>query len=297
MMSVKPFTLDETHGILQRFHADIEASSLALGWSTSFASVQREQPFDATLTENPNCLLVVPYRGPADMTYRIERRELSRQVQQGAVFFLPSAHECHLKLHALLDTIHLYLRPSVFAEDEQMGREICAGLAPMLGEPDNVVEHLVNAFGEIVLERGDSQSLLADSIAHGVAQRLIALNHRELPKGIPAGRPHELGERRLRDIRNFVEANLSRDIRLDELAALCGLSNGHFVRMFKASVGTSPYQYVLNRRIVRAKQLLRDPRIALAAIAGQCGFSHQQHLTATFRRMTGVTPGTYRRRA
>jgi len=295
-MDAKPFTMEETHGILELYGADIATSSAHLGWTASFASVQREQPFDGPLKANPNCLLVLPYRGPADMTYRIERRELSRQVQQGAVFVLPPMHECHLKLHLLLDTIHVYLRPSLFHEDERLGREISAGLAPILGEPDNVIEHLVNAMGEIVLDRGASATLLADSIAQAVANRLISLNYKELPRAVaPDSRAGQLSARRLRDIRNYVESNLARDIRLDELAALCELSNGHFLRMFKASVGTSPYQYVLNCRIGRAKMLLRDPKITLGEVALQCGFSHQQHLTSTFRRFTGVTPGVYRR--
>ena len=67
------------------------------------------------------------------------------------------------------------------------------------------------------------------------------------------------------------------------------------MRLFKATLRVSPYQYVLNRRVERAKILLGENKQSLADIALQCGFSHQEHMTRMFRRFTGVTPGLYRR--
>ena len=96
-------------------------------------------------------------------------------------------------------------------------------------------------------------------------------------------------------MRAFIDAHLETDIRLDAMAAACGVSPDYFLRMFKTTVGVSPYQYVINQRVERAKQLLSDDSVSLAEIALRCGFSHQEHLTRMFRRFTGVTPGRYRR--
>jgi AraC family transcriptional regulator len=63
------------------------------------------------------------------------------------------------------------------------------------------------------------------------------------------------------------------------------------VRLFKATFGVPPYQYVLGRRVERAKTLLDENKEGLADIALQCGVSHQVHMTRMFRRFTGVTPG------
>jgi AraC family transcriptional regulator len=57
----------------------------------------------------------------------------------------------------------------------------------------------------------------------------------------------------------------------------------------------SPHQYILARRIERAKSMLRDPRHSIVDVALACGFSSQAHLSAMFKRSTGVTPGTYRK--
>ena len=107
--------------------------------------------------------------------------------------------------------------------------------------------------------------------------------------------PNLLSNRQMARIREFVDTNLETDIRLDQLAELCGRSTEYFVRLFKATSGISPYQYVLNLRIERARALLADETQSLADIALACGFSHQEHFTRMFRRFTGVTPGRYRR--
>jgi AraC family transcriptional regulator len=94
----------------------------------------------------------------------------------------------------------------------------------------------------------------------------------------------------------FVEANLERNIGLAELAELTGYSPDHFSRLFKRSLGQPAYQYVLARRIERAKGMLLDRSRPIAEIAHACGFSTQAHLCSAFKLRTGITPGMFRRR-
>ena len=92
-----------------------------------------------------------------------------------------------------------------------------------------------------------------------------------------------------------VEDNLGRNLGLVELARIAGYSPDHFTRLFKRAFLLSPYQYILRRRIARAKALLRDRRLSLVDVALAAGFSSQAHLTAMFKRSTGATPGQYRK--
>ena len=101
------------------------------------------------------------------------------------------------------------------------------------------------------------------------------------------------GRHRARLLR-FIEDHLAADICLDELARVVGLSRQQLVRVFKATFGLSPYQYVIHRRVVRARQLLRDTRLELVEIAMACGFSGQPHFTEAFTRRMGVSPGRWR---
>jgi AraC family transcriptional regulator len=93
----------------------------------------------------------------------------------------------------------------------------------------------------------------------------------------------------------FVEDNLATDIGLNDLAELAGYSADHFSRLFKRCFGQPPYQYVLARRVERAKAMLKDRSRPIANIAAACGFATQAHLNSAFKLRTGVTPGVYRK--
>ena len=95
--------------------------------------------------------------------------------------------------------------------------------------------------------------------------------------------------------RAFVEAHLDRDICLADIAKECRLSLGHFSRAFKITFGEPPHRYMLARRIENAKHLLRNTRLALAAVAAHSGFADQSHMTRVFTRALGASPGQWRR--
>jgi len=109
------------------------------------------------------------------------------------------------------------------------------------------------------------------------------------------GREEAPTSRQWQDLVAFVEDHLDRELSLSELASLMGYSPDHFSRLFKAAFEITPYQYVLERRVARAKQLLRARAHSLAEVALACGFSSQAHLCVTFKTRVGVTPGAYRR--
>jgi len=92
----------------------------------------------------------------------------------------------------------------------------------------------------------------------------------------------------------YIEDHLDSEIALEDLAATVHLSAYHFARLFKASTGLPPHQYVIARRIERAKQLLRDDDLSLAQVAARVGFWDQGHFTRHFKRLVGVTPKHFR---
>jgi AraC family transcriptional regulator len=77
------------------------------------------------------------------------------------------------------------------------------------------------------------------------------------------------------------------------MAGVAGYSPFQFSRLFKASTGLSPHQFVLSLRLERAHRLLREPNAQLANVALATGFYDQAHLTNAFRRAFGVTPSVF----
>ena len=103
-----------------------------------------------------------------------------------------------------------------------------------------------------------------------------------------------LSERQLLQIIEYINEHLDRDIKLADLARLIGMSQFHFSHLFKRSLGISPYQYLLQQRIGRAKQLLKQKERSIMEIALECGFNSHSHLSKQFRQLTGITPKAYR---
>jgi AraC family transcriptional regulator len=89
--------------------------------------------------------------------------------------------------------------------------------------------------------------------------------------------------------------DLAGDTSLSELAALCGLSRGYFIRAFRQSTGMPPHRWLLMHRARRAKELQRGTTMPIAEVALTCGFGDQSHLTRVFSKAFGITPGAWRR--
>lgn len=97
-------------------------------------------------------------------------------------------------------------------------------------------------------------------------------------------------------VQEFVDDHLAAELTLSDLADVADVSPSSLGRRFKAETGTTPWRYVLKRRIERAKALLQNTDRSLAAIALDTGFYDQPHFTRTFKRFEGKTPGEYRDR-
>jgi AraC family transcriptional regulator len=99
---------------------------------------------------------------------------------------------------------------------------------------------------------------------------------------------------RLRRVTDYIENHLSEKLNITRLASVTNLSVHHFISVFTAKAGISPYRYLLERRVRRAMTLLLESDTSIAQIANDVGFSGQSHLTLHFRRQTGTTPQRFR---
>jgi len=99
----------------------------------------------------------------------------------------------------------------------------------------------------------------------------------------------------LRRVTEYVEKNLTHNIRVTTLAEICRLSHSHFGRAFRYSTGVPPHRWVMNMRVRHAQGLLADGVASLAEVAGMSGFADQSHFTRIFRKTTGRSPGIWRR--
>src|SRR5438477_10866370 len=162
-MQPKPaFGIEDTHRILDQFQANIRGSSEGLGWSSAFASIQRERPYDGKLHALSDSLMVLHRGGPVNITYTVDGKPVVRHIPKGGVFFLPGGHECDVALHASLDSTHIYLRSDLFADEENGVRNLVGGVAPILVVTFAVLDFLATVIGDTIIVRLLLSSLFVD---------------------------------------------------------------------------------------------------------------------------------------
>jgi AraC family transcriptional regulator len=115
------------------------------------------------------------------------------------------------------------------------------------------------------------------------------------PRQAERGRDGVLPRGRLRAVLEYIEEHLEATLTLEQMAAAAHLSACHFARRFKGATGLPPHQYVLTRRVERARQLLQTGSdFSLAEVAAHAGFADQSQFSNHFKRIVGVTPGQFR---
>lgn len=135
--------------------------------------------------------------------------------------------------------------------------------------------------------------LFSDSLASALAARLLVLQSRSpltLPKagnGLPVWR--------LRQVIEYIEANLDQDLTLAELATVAQYSMSHFKVLFKKATGVPVHRFVLERRIERARMRLAEGKLNTTDIALEAGFAHPSHMTRTLQRHLGLSSAQLRR--
>ncbi|MCF5051568.1 helix-turn-helix domain-containing protein [Pseudomonas syringae] len=196
---------------------------------------------------------------------------INGEIRLAHVYF--SAEQFALGCVTLLDREPraLELRESTFLEDASQARRFHQLIALNWQEP---------------AERLLTSSLAHEMLSHTLLSQVGAREGLPLKGGLATYQRRRLVE--------YIDQHLEDPISLGQLASLCALSEYHFARMFRQSLGLPPHQYLLARRLARAQNLLRSTALPLGEIALMCGFSSASHFTHRFRQAMGATPGDYR---
>jgi AraC family transcriptional regulator len=129
-------------------------------------------------------------------------------------------------------------------------------------------------------------------VAESLSTALLAYVFGQLPPA-PMRVRGALAPGQARHLKRYIEERLGEELHLEDLAAVCDLRPRHFSSLFRETFGTTPYRYVLERRLERGARLLATTAHDITEIALQTGFSSQSHFTTAFRRAYGLTPARY----
>lgn len=138
-------------------------------------------------------------------------------------------------------------------------------------------------------------AMTIDLLAQHLVVRLIR-EHSSLSGSITRTERSVAGYRdwRLKRLVEYLEAHVSDDVGLNDLAELVGLSAARVATLFREGTGEPPHRWLMNRRVTKACELLGNPSLSIGEIAQQCGFASPQHLATVMRRLLATTPTEFR---
>ncbi len=171
--------------------------------------------------------------------------------------------------------IDLAQLPPLFAFEDQMLRSAMLRFQAILQDPSLDLPGYAEALG----------AMLTFEIARVSLPRQ---RHRLTHQG-------GLTARQVRLVTDYMDSHLTEKMTISELAALLDLTRFHFIRSFKKTVGMPPHQFIIRRRLDRAKELLEEPGSSIGEVAAKTGFTSTAQLTRAFRCGVGTTPSAFRR--
>jgi AraC family transcriptional regulator len=164
-------------------------------------------------------------------------------------------------------------------------------IAPQFQLRDRRIEHIAWALNTELRPDVASDRLYAESLSMALAVRLV---QGAVPRTI-ASVGQTLSSRQKHRLVDFVQTHLDRDLSLVDLARVAAISVSHLKVLFPRSFGMTVHQYVIHRRVERAKVLLSLGKMPASQVALEAGFAHQSHMAQCMKRVLGITPGSITR--
>ncbi|WP_454617102.1 helix-turn-helix domain-containing protein [Bradyrhizobium cenepequi] len=190
------------------------------------------------------------------------------------------------QFHAPYDFLHFHVSAD-YLRSHRAAAEPCS-TGEDLGDLILLRDPFAEQLGRALIERGNARD---PAFTHCIGQTL-AMHIARLET--PRSKVNALPKWRLRRVEEYVNANYHRTVSLADLAKAAGLSRMHFAAQFRAATGYRPREYLLHRRVERAKAILSDGETSLAEAALAVGFCTQAHFSTVFKRITGETPARWR---
>jgi len=212
----------------------------------------------------------------------------------GDIDIMPANTSARWEVHDQADTVLLiglpvaYLNVVVEEDDVDPGR---IEVRNRFQIRDPQLERIGWAMKSEVQFGSPSGRLFMDGLALSAAARLLSAHY---SLSVPEEGQGKLTGRSLKAVLEYIEEHLAEDLSLGLLAQIAGRSQSHFRSLFRASLGVPVHQYVIQRRVERAKMLIMTGRRSLAEIASASGFANQSHLTRHLRRQSGLSPAKMR---
>ncbi|MBE9137014.1 helix-turn-helix transcriptional regulator [Nodosilinea sp. LEGE 07088] len=264
-------------------------SSYQTCWQGIGLEVYRHPPF-----ETPKCtvlqhMITIPQGGALCIEEISGKKVQVAEFHPGSISFEPQGMPRQYRWHQEMETIHITLEPEYVhqAIHETIDPEKVE-LTAQFGQSDPLVYQMGLALTRELANNPDGDSLYAESVATLLSVHL--LRYYSTQKKIIKAYANGLPDSKIKTATDYINTHLTQAISLESISSQLGMSRYYFCRLFKQSMGISPYQYILQQRVEYAKSLLRHGKLSISEVAIESGFSHHSHFDYHFKRIVHCTP-------
>lgn len=270
-------------------------SQTPLGNNLTFESYVSSGVVEVPEMENPAHVLILRTGSPSVVEWRSDGRDYRWEHPPGSVSLLPAGLRRAARVFRPLlgEASILQIQPAFFSRG--VGMIVKGGRVELIQHMnlnDAQIARLMESLRADIVAGSPSGPLFAESIAVALSAH-IAQQYSTITTKLEAHRGG-LSRSRLNRVVEYINANLSDNLDLSMLAEVAGLNLYHFARAFRQSTGETPHQYVIRRRIERAKEFLRHSQSSVIEAGARTGFVDQSHFSKVFRRIVGVAPSEFR---
>lgn len=231
-------------------------------------------------------------RPPLEAIRTLNDRSRQEKVVDGDIVVIPAKADHKSSWNRETEFTLLILEPKfvAFAAYETIDPDRVE-ILPHFAKPDPLIAQLGSALTTQMKTDSNATSLYVNSAAHLLAIHLLRFYGTKQPVFQEYG--DGLSKSRLKQVIEYIRANIDQDLSLEKLAELVQMSTFYFARLFKQSTGYTPHQYIMRCRIEQAEYLLKQRNLSIVEICQQVGFQSQSHFTQLFRKYNGITPKKY----
>jgi AraC family transcriptional regulator len=235
---------------------------------------------------------------PMKLERHLDGRNRRESSAKGDVAFLPAEAPTMLRLgkddrNQLLSYSYLVFETDYLAElalSNGIGRPL--DFIPAFATPDPVLHEITAALASAPGIKDPAANLFVESLFNAAAARIL-YNYAEVR--YPLSGPPRLTDYQVRAAIDYIQDHVRDSLDLNSISRVAGISEFHFARLFKAATGATPFQFVTQVRMARAKELLRKTRLPISEIAERVGYQKPSHFSDRFRAVSGCGPDAYRK--
>ncbi|MBY5377944.1 AraC family transcriptional regulator (plasmid) [Rhizobium leguminosarum] len=225
-----------------------------------------------------------------------EHRATTHDFTENSIYIRDLSHAYKADLRGPFDFVLFEISPASLgkiADDAEMPG--ITSLSVETASKDIVLANLARALIPALEKPDEANALFVEQMTTAIGTYLVQ-RYGGRPM-VGSDRSGSLSRAQEDLAKSLLLENLDGNVSISDVAQVCNLSRGYFIRAFRQTTGMTPYQWVLRERISRARDILRTSNTPLAEVAIACGFADQSHFTRVFAGIVGTTPGNWRRNA